>query len=483
MFTTHTDIATRDDFLRSRYQNSTGRKQVTVAVKIQCVRVITESFETEDVWSVRPAKGEIWAYRLFPVLCDEMIEEGKVEGGMKYERGIGCRGEGYSCGRLRAAACAKSYPSLPPVQRGRCAGCLATIAQTEDAGSRLARARPSSTTPREGSRRECLPSCVVAGCRRGHALPSTDLHPPVSIAVSGVPLTRLALTEDRLDSTVMCILEPNMFVHWLLPHSVASVTSHLAVWHSLLVSLQDWYGLRVVQDVSNKLRSNCKFNFSVHVFDVYLVLKGTREMFLSLYLMYSPSTKANRVRFLVVTPQDFRMWESSRTMTLLGGFPRRSPVPPGPAFQRCSLLTSLSSHWLITSGPITSVCLFIKLFLVTQNSTSQLDALLLFTGVYRRLVSSMLEAMISLLDSMHRGAALAERSPACLPSPPSYEGEPGSIPGRVTPEFPHVGIVLDDVVGRRVLSGDLPPPPSTLSFRRCSILTSITLIGSQDLAV
>ncbi|KAJ8872425.1 hypothetical protein PR048_026029 [Dryococelus australis] len=67
-----------------------------------------------------------------------------------------------------------------------------------------------------------------------------------------------------LDSTVVCTLEPQMCAHWLLPHRVASVTSHLAVWHSLIVSLQVCCWLIVVQGVSNKLRSNCKVNFSVH---------------------------------------------------------------------------------------------------------------------------------------------------------------------------------------------------------------------------
>ncbi|KAJ8868535.1 hypothetical protein PR048_030063 [Dryococelus australis] len=80
-------------------------------------------------------------------------------------------------------------------------------------------------------------------------------------------------SQRRLDSTVTCILEPQMFVHWLLPHGVDSVTSHLAVRHSLLVSLQVCYWLTVVQGVSNNLRSNYKVHFSVHVFDVYLVLK------------------------------------------------------------------------------------------------------------------------------------------------------------------------------------------------------------------
>ncbi|KAJ8879971.1 hypothetical protein PR048_020592 [Dryococelus australis] len=72
----------------------------------------------------------------------------------------------------------------------------------------------------------------------------------------------------RLESTVMRI-ESQMFVHWLLPHRVASVTSHLSVRHSLLVSLQVCYWLRVVQGVSNKLRSNCKVNFRVHVYSTH----------------------------------------------------------------------------------------------------------------------------------------------------------------------------------------------------------------------
>ncbi|KAJ8890374.1 hypothetical protein PR048_009882 [Dryococelus australis] len=62
----------------------------------------------------------------------------------------------------------------------------------------------------------------------------------------------------------------------------------------------------------------------------------------------------------------------------------------------------------------------------------------------------------------------------------SQHGEPGSISGRVT-GFSHVGIVPDDAVGWWVFSGisRFPRP----FFRHCSILTSITLIGSQDLAV
>ncbi|KAJ8866855.1 hypothetical protein PR048_032716 [Dryococelus australis] len=42
-----------------------------------------------------------------------------------------------------------------------------------------------------------------------------------------------------------------------------------------------------------------------------------------------------------VTP-DFRMWESCRTMPLVGGFSRGSPVSPALSFRRCSILTSIT---------------------------------------------------------------------------------------------------------------------------------------------
>ncbi|KAJ8865756.1 hypothetical protein PR048_033277 [Dryococelus australis] len=82
--------------------------------------------------------------------------------------------------------------------------------------------------------------------------------------------------DGELDSTVLCTLELQLFVHWLLPQRVASVTPHLAVWDSLLVSLQACYWLRVVQDVSNELPSNCKLNFKVSVGRTELPRVGSR---------------------------------------------------------------------------------------------------------------------------------------------------------------------------------------------------------------
>ncbi|KAJ8889291.1 hypothetical protein PR048_008789 [Dryococelus australis] len=59
-------------------------------------------------------------------------------------------------------------------------------------------------------------------------------------------------------------------------------------------------------------------------------------------LARSPSTKAKRVQSPAGSP-DFRKWESCRTMLLVGGFSRGSPVSPAPSFLRRSILQSPSS--------------------------------------------------------------------------------------------------------------------------------------------
>ncbi|KAJ8876893.1 hypothetical protein PR048_021342 [Dryococelus australis] len=68
-----------------------------------------------------------------------------------------------------------------------------------------------------------------------------------------------------------------------------------------------------------------------------------------------------------------------------------------------------------------------------------------------------------------------------ITTPASHQGEPGSIPDRVTVVFSQVGIVpAMPLVGR--FSRGFPVSPAH-SFRRRSIFTLITLIGSQELAV
>ncbi|KAJ8875854.1 hypothetical protein PR048_023757 [Dryococelus australis] len=70
--------------------------------------------------------------------------------------------------------------------------------------------------------------------------------------------------DSRLDSKVLCILEPQLCVHWLLPQRVASVTTQLAVWDSLLVSLQVCYWLRGIQGISTRT-SELPTNIPGHV--------------------------------------------------------------------------------------------------------------------------------------------------------------------------------------------------------------------------
>ncbi|KAJ8897171.1 hypothetical protein PR048_002517 [Dryococelus australis] len=70
-------------------------------------------------------------------------------------------------------------------------------------------------------------------------------------------------------------------------------------------------------------------------------------------LDYSPPTKANRDQSPAGSP-DSRMWESCRTMQLVGGFSRVSSVSPALSFRRCSILTTVTligSQDLAKSSP------------------------------------------------------------------------------------------------------------------------------------
>ncbi|KAJ8868518.1 hypothetical protein PR048_030046 [Dryococelus australis] len=61
-----------------------------------------------------------------------------------------------------------------------------------------------------------------------------------------------------------------------------------------------------------------------------------------------------------------------------------------------------------------------------------------------------------------------------------HQGEPGSIPGDAAPEPPHVGIVPDHAVGRRV-SSEISRFPPTLHSGTAPYPPHFTIIGFQDL--
>ncbi|KAJ8870475.1 hypothetical protein PR048_029497 [Dryococelus australis] len=58
-------------------------------------------------------------------------------------------------------------------------------------------------------------------------------------------------------------------------------------------------------------------------------------------LARTPPTRANRVQSPTGSP-DFRKWESCRTMPLVGGCSRGSPVSYAPSFRYCSIFTSIT---------------------------------------------------------------------------------------------------------------------------------------------
>ncbi|KAJ8881118.1 hypothetical protein PR048_017591 [Dryococelus australis] len=63
-------------------------------------------------------------------------------------------------------------------------------------------------------------------------------------------------------------------------------------------------------------------------------------------LHFSPPTKVNRARFSAGSTPGISMWKSYRTMPLVNGFSRRSPVSSAPSFRRCYILTSLHPNRL-----------------------------------------------------------------------------------------------------------------------------------------
>ncbi|KAJ8890730.1 hypothetical protein PR048_010239 [Dryococelus australis] len=106
-----------------------------------------------------------------------------------------------------------------------------------------------------------------------------------------------------------------------------------------------------------------------------------------------------------------------------------------------------------------------------KRKLGHLSFILAVLLVGKNLLQLYFHGWISPLRTGHGGSAVSTLA--------SHQGEPGSIPGRVA-RFSQVGIVPDDAVGRRVFSriSSFPRP-----FIPVRLHTSITLIGSQDLAL
>ncbi|KAJ8870270.1 hypothetical protein PR048_029291 [Dryococelus australis] len=101
-------------------------------------------------------------------------------------------------------------------------------------------------------------------------------------------------------------------------------------------------------------------------------------------LACSPPTKVNRVRSPAGSLPDFRMLEPCRTMPLVGGFSRGSPVSPAPSLRCCSILTSRPTSIIINVmstyfaskrfGTLYNHGGYVILFLLEHNQSTMLGS-------------------------------------------------------------------------------------------------------------
>ncbi|KAJ8897776.1 hypothetical protein PR048_003126 [Dryococelus australis] len=204
------------------------------------------------------------------------------------------------------------------------------------------------------------------------------------------------------------------------------------------------------------------------------------------HLACSPPTNAKLVQFPAGS-SDFRMWESRRTMSLVDGFSRGSPVSHTRSFQRCCILVSITligyQDFAVKSRPklFTHIA---PTYLAHGICTSKLKAHETLFWVYGvEALSHHYDSCFPTGSTRQRdfsaysllGATVAERL-AC--SPPTKAIRVQSTAGSIA------GFRVWESCRTMPLFGGFSrgsPVSPALSSRRCSIRASIPLIGSQDL--
>ncbi|KAJ8867995.1 hypothetical protein PR048_031804 [Dryococelus australis] len=152
-----------------------------------------------------------------------------------------------------------------------------------------------------------------------------------------------------------------------------------------------------------------------------------------------------------------------RTMPLVGGFSRESPVPPTSSFRRCSIFTPInligSEDLALRAAQISSLAYSLPLDGIARRSIredlgSNPGPAILISVRHGspRYSRRTLGWNVSSLHVIAYYRLFTVNTFGPPPPPFSRQGEPGSIPGRVT-GFSQVGIVPDDAVNRRVFSG------------------------------
>ncbi|KAJ8897339.1 hypothetical protein PR048_002685 [Dryococelus australis] len=106
---------------------------------------------------------------------------------------------------------------------------------------------------------------------------------------------------------------------------------------------------RYVDVISNKCLKKRKGSWffldriSLVIFPVaFIVFSSTYWIVMNTKLISAISHYGEPGSISCRVPPVFRMWESCRTILLVGGFLRGSPVSPTPSFRRCSILTSIA---------------------------------------------------------------------------------------------------------------------------------------------
>ncbi|KAJ8867441.1 hypothetical protein PR048_031243 [Dryococelus australis] len=188
---------------------------------------------------------------------------------------------------------------------------------------------------------------------------------------------------------------------------------------------------------------------------------------------------------------DPHMWESCRTMPLVGGSSRDIPLPPSlysgaapyPPQSPSSALKTSTSRAVQISSPLSTTApkrypLHHDDSVTGSVNISVLKDCLFFRPSPHLPVENAEEKYASndfRIAQDCRGTSIANQSDLRVPYTVKecvhFPSTLGSIPSGITPGFHRVGIVLGDTAGQRGCLGDLPFSPAP-AFQRCSVYTS-----------
>ncbi|KAJ8869005.1 hypothetical protein PR048_030551, partial [Dryococelus australis] len=198
----------------------------------------------------------------------------------------------------------------------------------------------------------------------------------------------------------------------------------------------------------------------------------------------SPPTKANRVQSPAGSLPDFSKWGSCLTMPLVGGFSRGSPVPPPLYYGAVSFsprFTLIGSQDLLVlrRSYVQGAELACSVSAVLRVPARLSDDLIIL--LFECLKQYSVQILRRAFESTNCFACFRLVHYEAVSLLASRQGDPGSIRGRFTPDFR-----MSESCRTTPLVGGFSwgsPVSPAFSFRRCSIITSIIPIGSQDLDV